>query len=94
MGRPRWIPGSSRFGDGSSTIRQAFHNLVGYATPAKGSPLIDNAAPHFAPADDILGNIRPSKMDVGAFELGATAPPGPGGKPTLSWLFLLTGAAP
>ncbi len=72
---PRWIQLNNRFADNSSTISQAFRNLVAYATPDKGSPLIDNADPAFAPVDDILGNVRPSNADIGAFELGAVPPP-------------------
>ncbi len=91
---PRWIPVNSRFADGSSTVRQAFRNLVGYATPAKGSPLIDNADPSQVPADDILGNVRPLKADIGAFEFGAGPPPGgglPSGGHTIAPMLLLLG---
>lgn len=70
---PRWLEISGQFGDGSSTIRQAFEKLVGYATPAPGSPLIDRANSGFAPVDDILGNIRSSQKDIGAFEQGASS---------------------
>lgn len=74
---PRWVEISNRFADNSGTISQAFRKLVAFATPAKGSPLIDHADPAFAPVDDILGNIRSSKPDVGAFEFN----PVPEGNP-------------
>ena len=73
---PRWQESSGLFGDGSSTIRAAFQNLVSYAVPGSGSQLIDRANNTFAPADDILGNLRPSAKDIGAFEQGANTPSG------------------
>jgi len=78
---PRWNPGTGLFGDGSTTIRAAFVNLVNlYGVPAAGSPVIGAADPANAPADDILGNARSSAgaPDIGAVERGATGgPPGP-----------------
>ncbi|MBW1749419.1 MAG: DUF1565 domain-containing protein [Deltaproteobacteria bacterium] len=71
---PRWLESSGLFGDGSSTIRAAFENLVNYAVPDSSSQLIGWANDTFAPADDILGNLRTSPKDIGAFEQGAKIP--------------------
>jgi hypothetical protein len=68
---PRWQEDNGRFSDGSTTIRAAFERLVKYAVPASGSPVIDRADTIFAPADDILGNVRPPLKDIGAFEQDA-----------------------
>jgi hypothetical protein len=68
---PRWQDNNSQFADGSSTIRAVFQALVRYATPAEGSPVIDQANSAFAPVDDILGNMRPTLKDIGAIEKGA-----------------------
>ncbi len=69
---PRWIPGLNQFGDGSSSIREAFEHLVAsYGTPAEGSPLVDAADPTNSPLEDILGQMRPAGYapDLGAFEV-------------------------
>jgi len=56
---PRWIRTINVFGDGSSTIRQAFERLVAlYGSGAVGSPMIDTADPAQSPTTDILGNLR------------------------------------
>lgn len=67
---PRWQETNNQFADGSSTIRAVFQKLVRYSTPVSGSPLIDHANNTFAPVDDILGNMRPTLKDIGAFEEG------------------------
>jgi len=57
------------FADGSQTIAEAFERLVAdWAVPVPGSPLIDAADPASSPADDILGRLRGSAPDVGAWE--------------------------
>lgn len=67
---PRWNQGSSAFGDGSSSICEAFEKLVAlYGTPAAGSAVIDHADPTNAPAEDILGRARGQAPDLGAVEL-------------------------
>ena len=71
---PRWDLASTRFVDGSTTIRQAFEQLVDlYSKPADGSPVINAANSAVAPLDDILGNLRPAgaESDIGAQEVGA-----------------------
>ncbi len=40
-----------------------------------GSPAIDAGTPNGAPADDILGRLRDSRPDIGAYEHGAGPPP-------------------
>jgi hypothetical protein len=70
---PRWLPQESRFADGSTTIRQAFVNLVlQYGVPADGSLAVDGADPAHAPSHDILGTPR-SSSDLGAYEIQTTA---------------------
>jgi hypothetical protein len=69
---PRWIEAQSQFAGGFASIRQAFEHLAAnYGEPAAGSPAIDRANPEQVPAEDILGNPRPSGAvaDLGAFEV-------------------------
>jgi hypothetical protein len=76
---PRWEPDAMRFADGSTTIRQAFEQLIElYGTPADDSPAKDAANFTVAPLDDILGNLRPAgaESDIGAVEIGARELPG------------------
>jgi hypothetical protein len=68
---PRWIPAIELFGDGSTTIRQAFERLVElYGAASAGSPILDSADPAQSPATDILGNPRPAGLgpERGAWE--------------------------
>ena len=63
---PRWT--GSQFSDGSSTIAEAFENLVdNYGTPTSDSAVVDAADATNAPSEDILGNSRTSP-DIGAVE--------------------------
>ena len=67
---PRWDATRGSFADGSSTIREAFVNLVtNYGTPSADSSGVDQAWPEQSPLDDILGNLRGDTPDVGAVEL-------------------------
>jgi hypothetical protein len=68
---PRWNPATGLFGDGSTTIREAFVRLVTtYGTPGAASPALDAADPAQSPAHDILGYPRPfgAGADLGAVE--------------------------
>jgi hypothetical protein len=74
---PRWNASTSRFGDGSTTIRQAFERLVTlYGTPG-ASAVLNAALPAQSPADDILGGPRGSTPDLGALEVAQAVPPLP-----------------
>jgi len=70
---PYWIPASSTFNGGYTTIRAAFIDLVGrYGTPAANGAGVGQALAAQVPADDILGNPRGSApFDIGAVELSA-----------------------
>jgi hypothetical protein len=68
---PRWQENDGQFGDGSNTIREAFQRLVNYAVPTSGSSVVGRANSTFAPADDILGNLRSIPKNIGAFEQSA-----------------------
>ncbi|MGH9459580.1 MAG: hypothetical protein ACRD1X_00035 [Vicinamibacteria bacterium] len=68
---PRWIPAIELFGDGSTTIQQAFERLVElYGAPSVGSPILNSADPAQSPTTDILGNPRPAGLgpERGAWE--------------------------
>ena len=68
---PRWDPNKGTFLSGQKTIRQEFERLVKlYAAPAPGSPAIHAADPGNMPKDDILGNPRGRKPDIGCFQSG------------------------
>jgi hypothetical protein len=67
---PRWNATADQFADGSTTIRDAFVNLVmRYGAPAGNSGGVDHALPGQSPQVDILGNPRGALPDVGAFEI-------------------------
>lgn len=64
---PEW--NGTALADGSATIREAFLRLVAdWAVPAGGSPLIDAADPASTAIEDILGQLRGDRPDLGAFE--------------------------
>jgi hypothetical protein len=66
---PRWNETTGTFADGSTTIREAFVNLVtNYGRPGAMSAGVDQAVATQSPAVDILGNPRSDGPDVGAFE--------------------------
>ncbi len=73
---PRWNETTGSFNDGSSTIRQAFENLVNlYGVPGTGSVAIDGADLANAPVEDILKNFRTDGFpDIGAVEVVSTGP--------------------
>jgi hypothetical protein len=74
---PRWNANSNSFGDGSTTIRQAFERLVQlYGTPG-GTAARDAALATQSPNDDILGNGRGSAPDLGAVEAVSSEPAPP-----------------
>ncbi|MBL4689731.1 MAG: hypothetical protein JKY37_34400 [Nannocystaceae bacterium] len=78
---PTWDAQAGAFGDGSSTICEAFERLViNYGQPAQGSAVIDGGVANVAQAagdesttndvtDDIRGNARRGTPDVGSVEL-------------------------
>ncbi len=68
---PSWNPSTQSFIDGSTTIRQAFVRVVNlYGTPARNSPVIDADSSELVTiTEDILGNPRDSKPDIGAVEI-------------------------
>jgi hypothetical protein len=67
---PRWDSTTGEFADGSTTIREAFVNLVmQYGVPVSTSGGVDQAFLGQSPAVDILGNARGASPDVGAFEI-------------------------
>lgn len=66
---PPWNSGANQFGDGSTTIRQVFENLVNrYGALPSNSPAIGQADPAHAPLDDVLGRPRDASPDLGAYE--------------------------
>lgn len=66
---PRWLPGSSLFADASVSIAEAFERLAtSYGTPAPFAPGVNAGDPVHAPADDLLGNPRDNRPDLGAVE--------------------------
>ncbi len=66
---PRWDPKQGTFLSGQRTIHGEFQRLVKlYAVPARGSPAAHAADPANMPGDDILGNPRAGKPDIGCFQ--------------------------
>ena len=69
---PRYSGGS--FLSGNTTIREEFERLArAYATPGTAA-VVDQASATNAPADDLLGNTRDGRPDIGALEVGADDP--------------------
>jgi hypothetical protein len=74
---PRWDTTTNAFLSGSTTIREELVRLVNaYGSIPAGSPAVGAADPTQMPADDILGNPRDPKPDLGAFEFIAPAADG------------------
>jgi hypothetical protein len=66
---PRWNAKKGAFLSGQKTIGGEFQRLVKlYAVPAAGSPAGGAADPAAMPKDDILGNPRGEKPDVGCYQ--------------------------
>ena len=64
---PRW--NGSSFISGKATIREEFERLVEqYGKIPAGSPAFGQADPAQAPSDDILGQVRGSTPNLGAYE--------------------------
>jgi len=87
------IYNGSNFGSGLNTIRDVFVDFaIRYGKPASNSAAINQAYTSDAPADDILGALRGSSPDIGAFEVGGSITGGPGlprNTNALPWLMLL-----
>jgi len=67
---PRW--NGTSFLSGNDSIREEFERLVNaYGRVPGNSPVIDQAHPDFAPAEDILGQFRGSTSELGAYEFKA-----------------------
>ncbi len=86
---PRWDPAQGKFGDGSSSVTQAFERLVKtYGAISANSAAVGAADPANAPASDILGRARGARVDAGAYQsLPTLVVSGQGGNATarLSW---------
>ncbi len=66
---PRWNETIGKFGDGSSTIAEAFVRLVKtYGAIPANSAAVKAADPSTAPAYDILGQARGNSPDAGAYQ--------------------------
>ncbi len=66
---PRWDAAEGRFSSGQETIRGEFKRLVDrYATLGGESPAMHAADPSCMPPDDILGNPRGDRPDIGCFQ--------------------------
>ena len=66
---PHWDPNAGRFGDGSSSIAEAFERLVrAYGVIPANSPAVGAADPANAPTVDILGRARGGRVDIGAYQ--------------------------
>ncbi|HUI92421.1 MAG TPA: choice-of-anchor Q domain-containing protein [Chitinivibrionales bacterium] len=74
---PVWDETNGMFTSGSTTIRQEFERLVNtYGSIPSGSPAIGAADAANMPVDDILGNPRDTKPDIGAFEFSSAGAKG------------------
>ncbi len=68
---PHWDAAKGQFASAETTIRGEFDRLVRqYAIPRAGSPAIEAADSSSMPADDILGNPRGDRPDIGCFQTG------------------------
>ena len=64
---PVWL--GDKFLSGGNSIHYEFIRLVNdYAKIKNNSPAVGNGNPFFAPEEDILGNPRVNKPDIGAFQ--------------------------
>ena len=71
---PHW-DGKGQFRSGQKTIRGEFERLVRLcAVPGEGSPATGAADSSSMPADDILGNPRGNRPDIGCFQKRAAPP--------------------
>ena len=69
MTLPRWDAAKGRFLSGEKTIRGEFERLVRrYAVPGGEGPAPPAADPSSMPPDDILGNPRGERPDIGCFQ--------------------------
>ena len=69
---PHWDGVKVQFSSGEKTIRGEFKRLVRrYAVPGEGSPVVGAADSSSMPPDDILGNPRGDRPDIGCFQMRA-----------------------
>jgi hypothetical protein len=70
---PVWDAANRTFASGSVTVREEFERLVrAYGAIGIGSPARDSAGAELMPQEDILGLLRDSTPDRGAFEMNAS----------------------
>lgn len=71
---PYWT--GTAFVSGATDVRSEFVRLVtGFGSTASTGPARGAADPTLSPVDDILGTLRDSDPDVGAFEVTGPSPP-------------------